>query len=125
MQQILTKPFSKARKVSTAGGSGKIYCEIDDVNFKEPTNSVSSESFDAPSPISKTTPKTKRKYTSYRKLDEESEQNTFDEALVSLVMDKPELYNIKLDTSKKTREKVALAWIDIQNTLNTGKMKQT
>lgn len=68
----------------------------------------------------KTTPKGKRKYTSYRKLEDESDQNTFDEALVSLVMDKPELYNMKLDTSKKTREKVALAWIDIQESLKAG-----
>lgn len=66
------------------------------------------------------TPKgAKRKYTSYRKLEEEDEQNKFDESLVSLVMDKKEISSMKLDASKRSKEKVALAWLDIQEILKS------
>lgn len=69
------------------------------------------------------TPKAaKRKYTSYRKLDDEDEQNKFDESLVSLVMDKKEISSIKIEASKRTKEKVALAWLEIQQTLKSGEI---
>lgn len=56
---------------------------------------------------------------SYRKLDP-VEQDKFDELLVSLIMDKPQLTNFKLDPALRTLEKVAYIWQEIQENLFAG-----
>lgn len=65
--------------------------------------------------------KTSSQRKSYRKLDDDEEQERFDEILVTLVMDRPQLSNIRLDPGQRTKEKVAYAWKEVQEALSEGK----
>lgn len=47
---------------------------------------------------------TKRKYTSYRKMESEQDQDLLDEILVTMVMDKPQISNPKIGAEHRTKE---------------------